>query len=401
MCAHLAVRFGLANPGATVWWVGPTYDDANDYGFDNTVPLLPPSLLDGEPSLTKPRRVPLATGAELSFRSAEREDSLRGGGVDLLVIDESGSTADRAWTSELRPTLTDTGGKLVAIGTPKGKRGWFYNWHLRGQDPDRPDVASWRGPTAMNPAIEASEIASAREDVPDRVFRQEYLAEFISDSGAAFADLDAATAGHSVPVEPGSGTIVHPVTIGVDLGRRENYTAIVVLDSASSVLDVRRLRHVSWKRVRETVETIAAGYGALSLAVDATRDNSVVEYLAERRGHGATVLPVSFGGASKRTMIDNLAAAIEAGEVALPDPDASEDTDALHRELGAFTYEFSDAGNIRYHAPSGAKDDTVDALALAVHARRSGGGARVRTREETRSVRTRDRSTSPRVRSRR
>ena len=98
MCAHLALEQALEEPGSTVWWVGPTYDDANDYGFDKMLPLLSPDILDGEPKRTKPRRITLVTGSEVSFRSAEREDSLRGGGVDFLIIDESASVPERAWS---------------------------------------------------------------------------------------------------------------------------------------------------------------------------------------------------------------------------------------------------------------------------------------------------------------
>jgi len=36
-------------------------------------------------------------------------------------------------------------------------------------------------------------------------------------------------------------------------------------------------------------------------------------------------------------------------------------------ELEVFEYDVTDAGTVRYSAPSGFHDDTVDALALAAH----------------------------------
>lgn len=47
----------------------------------------------------------------------------------------------------------------------------------------RPGWRSWRMPTSTNPYILASEIEDARLDLSDPVFRQEFLAEFVSDLG--------------------------------------------------------------------------------------------------------------------------------------------------------------------------------------------------------------------------
>lgn len=121
MAAHLALEYALENPGATVWWVAPTYDQANEFGFQKIKPLLSPALLASDPKRTKPRQFDLITESTISFRSAEREDSLRGGGIDFLVIDEAGTVPKRAWTEELRPALSDTLGDMVAIGTPRGR----------------------------------------------------------------------------------------------------------------------------------------------------------------------------------------------------------------------------------------------------------------------------------------
>lgn len=57
MCAHEIVKHGLEHPNSTIWWVGPTYDDANEFGFDNVDPLLTSDLLADEPKRSKPRRI--------------------------------------------------------------------------------------------------------------------------------------------------------------------------------------------------------------------------------------------------------------------------------------------------------------------------------------------------------
>ena len=385
LAANVAVRRALSDPGATIWWVAPTYQQANDYGFERIVDLLDPALVVGEPKLTAPRQIDLVTGATISFRSAEREDALRGGGVDLLVVDEAGSVPGRAWTEELRPTLSDTLGDLLAIGTPKGRGSWFSRWFDRGQSPDPEDgaVASWRAPTKQNPHVPDSEVDAARRDMPDRVFRQEYLAEFTADGSAVFPGVEAAVGEHTVPVDARevSGMDDRDVFgIGVDFARQSNYTAIVVLapDPDGRVIYTERLRHTSWSRIQARVEDVAARYRPATVAVDATRDNKVVEDLATAVPH---VAPVSFSASKKTTMVENLITRIEAGDVVLPVDGAAEDSDALLRELRQYEFDTTNRGNVRYHAPEHAHDDMVDALALAVEARRrTGPGTETRRR---------------------
>lgn len=368
MAAHEAMSRALETVGATIWWVGPTYDDANDYGFDKMTPLISPDVLASEPKRTKPRKIEFDTGSTVSFRSAEREDSLRGGGVDFLIIDESSSIPKRAWTEELRPTLSDTLGDALFIGTPKGKN-WFHDYYRRGQSSDHPDVASWQAPTHQNPHVLDSEIDSAKEDVPDRVFRQEYLAEFVDDAGGVFRGVRDSVQDYALPVDPDAAT--QPFAIGVDFARLENYTAICVLDRTGKLVAFKRMRETTWTRIQATIEQLADEYRPARVSVDASRDNKIVQDLEDS---GLDVEPVTFSTSRKRTLIDNLATRLEGGEMVL-----SSDASELINELEVFEYDMTASGNISYHAPSGFKDDSVDALALAAE------GSRTRpTRRKTR-----------------
>lgn len=356
MCAHLALERALEEPGSEIWWVAPTYDDANDYGFDKMRPLLSPDVVAGEPKRTKPRAIDLVNGSTVSFRSAEREDSLRGGGVDFLVIDESGAVPERGWTEELRPTLSDTLGDMVAIGTPKG-RNWFYRWYQRGQSADHDDVASWQAPTYQNPHVPDSEIDAAKGDMPERVFRQEYLAEFVDESGGVFQDVrERNVAEYDLAAATGEG----PYTIGVDFARFQDWTVVVALDATGRVVAFERLNQTTWTRIQDVVERVAETYAPNTVALDATRDNKIV---ADLEAGGLNVDPVSFSAATKRTLIENLITRLETGEVTLP---AS--ANVLVNELEVYEFDMSESGRVRYAAPAGFHDDCVDALALAVHA---------------------------------
>lgn len=357
MCHHEAIEYALTHENAHIWWVAPTFGDANELGFDPMIEdIIPPALIDGEPKRSAPREFSFKkTGSTISFRSAERMDSLRGRGLDLLIIDEAGSTPDRAWKAELRPSLVDTGGAMIAIGTPRG-RNWFFEWFQRGQDEEIENTQSFRFTTYDNPTIPEEEIEESRAELPERVFKREYLAKFLEDEGAVFGNVRERNA-KEYDLESAIGSA--PFTIGVDLGRTKNFTAIDVLDQHGTLVHSERLRGGSWSGIGDAIKRVHERYSPSSTFLDSTRDNALIQNLQR---DGVAVEPVRFTAQKKNEMVENLAARLELGEIVL-----SEDAEQLIAELEAFEFETTKAGNIRYTAPAGTHDDHVDALALAAN----------------------------------
>jgi hypothetical protein len=295
-----------------------------------------------------PYRHEFATGARLDYLTTGGKPNVSEG-YDWLVIDEAAKgVPERAWTQELRPTLSNTNGEAIFISTPDGK-GWFHDWWHRGQSADHPNVDSFRWTTFDAEHIPDAEVEAARDELPERIFEQEYLAVFRDDTGGVF-DVDDASAAY----EPDA--VTGPYRAGVDLARSEDYLAIVVLGAEGRVAHLTRERDLTWPQIQRRVETVAARFGDCPIAIDATRDNKVV---ADLERDGLDVRPVTFSAQRKQALVENLAAALEAGEVTVP-----EDT-ILATELSVFEYETTRAGNVRYGAPEGHHDDTVDALAMA------------------------------------
>lgn len=358
----------VSDQNLNLWWVAPSYDDANDLGFEplkRTLENMPGCQFIEDTRRAPPRKIWLTNGTEISFRSADRPESLVGRGVDYLVIDEAGSTKDHIWHEELRPTLSDTMGSMLAIGTPEG-RNWFFDWFHRGQDGELVDTHSWRFTTYHNPHVKNSEIDSAREQLPERVFRQEYLAEFMEDEGAVFGRIKERNV---QPYQLAGATGSAPYIIGIDLGRTENFTAITVLDVTGLLVHAERLRGGSWGSIGSAIQRVASQYAPCNLRIDATRDNALIERL-QRKLPRTAIDPVRFSGQNKGDMIENLAARLELGEIMLPT-----DAGTLVSELTAYTYETTPSGNVRYTAPSGSKDDFVDSLALAAKRPETQSGA--------------------------
>src|SRR4029434_3443645 len=77
-------------------------------------------------------RLELANGSRIISLPGD-EGTIRGfSGVAMLIIDEAALVADSLYYS-VRPMLAVSRGRLVALSTPFGKRGWFHDeWHGAG-----------------------------------------------------------------------------------------------------------------------------------------------------------------------------------------------------------------------------------------------------------------------------
>jgi len=125
--------------------------------------------------------VTLPGGGMVTVRSADNPDSLRGDGLNGLVVDEAAFQDEYLWTDVLRPALADRQGWAIFISTPNGKN-WFHDLFERGGKAD--GWESWQRPTSDNPLIVPEELESARHDLGPRSYRQEYEAEFMDTQGA-------------------------------------------------------------------------------------------------------------------------------------------------------------------------------------------------------------------------
>ena len=121
----------------------------------------------------------------LRMRSYDSRAGLRSDANDLLVVDEAAHIPGfkDIWEQELRPTLTDRKGEALFISSPKGHN-YFHD--LFSKAANDPEWAAFQMPSQRNPFLDPSEIEAARLDLPQLVFRQEYLAEFVQMAGAMF-----------------------------------------------------------------------------------------------------------------------------------------------------------------------------------------------------------------------
>ncbi|MGH9363378.1 MAG: hypothetical protein ACRD2T_15830, partial [Thermoanaerobaculia bacterium] len=115
--------------------------------------------------------------SEIRAKSADSPVSLLGEGLDWLVVDEAARLRPTIWDSHLSQRLIDKRGWALLISTPHGK-GWFYDLWRRGQGGEDREFESWNQPSWANPYLPGDLIEGQRHRIPERVFRQEYEAQF-------------------------------------------------------------------------------------------------------------------------------------------------------------------------------------------------------------------------------
>lgn len=140
-----------------------------------------------------PDRPVIASEGALSVRLANgsrilslpgTESTVRGFSADLLVIDEAARVEDALYEA-VRPMLAVTGGRLVALSTPSGRRGWFWEAWSGRERWHRSEV-----PAHLVPRISREFLDEERRTLPNLVFASEYECEFVDPLASVFSSKD-------------------------------------------------------------------------------------------------------------------------------------------------------------------------------------------------------------------
>jgi len=296
--------------------------------------------------------------SDIRAKSADNPVSLLGEGLDWLIVDEASRLKPVIWQSHLSKRLIDRRGWALLISTPRGK-GYFYDLFRRGQGDD-PDYISWNNPSWTNPLLDKELIEEERDRLPDRVFKQEFGAEFIEGSGAVFRKIrECATGDWQVPI-PRKAYFA-----GLDLAKVEDFTVLVIMNEAREVVFADRFNRIDWSHQINRVKAATDKYNRSCINVDSTGAGEPI--FESLRKAGCYVNAYPFTMKSKAALIDNLSIQFEQELITLPRPELwPEGID----ELEAFEYSVTEKGNVRTSAPYGVHDDIVIALSLAVWHRR-------------------------------
>lgn len=336
-----------------VGWISPTYKQCKKV-FKEIV-----RAMGKNPFITSANHSDLVlnftTGSTMLFYSAEAYDSIRGETFDALVGDEVAFWKPEAWNEVLKATVLVKGKKVLLLSTPKGKN-QFYT--LFNQSINNDNYHSFYGTSFDNPFIERSEIEDARRMLPDHIFRQEYLAEFLDDASSVFRNIKEC-------IDTGEET--RTLFAGVDLGRADDYTVLTIVDQNNREVYCERWRHLEWSTIISNVVTQLNKYKPNVLIESNGAQDAIYEQIRDKVNYNKSkVKPFVTTSKSKQAIVENLIVAFENKEIGIIGKDWQ------ISELEAFTYEYNlKTRQIKYSAPSGLHDDYVMSRAICNEAHKT------------------------------
>jgi len=170
-----------------VWYVAPSYRQAKSICWNELKDKLikhkwVKSINNSDLTIV------LRNNSRISLRGADNENSLRGIGLDFLVMDEFADIHKQAWYEVLRPTLSDTQGHALFCGSPRGFGNWSYELYKLGET--NKDWQSFKYTTLEGEQVSKEEIEQAKDDLDLRTFQQEYEATFVNYSGMIYYNFN-------------------------------------------------------------------------------------------------------------------------------------------------------------------------------------------------------------------
>lgn len=166
--------------GYNYWWVAPVFSQSK-IAFDRMKRKVTrfKAYKINESNLT----ITCPNGAIISFKSADNENSLYGDDVQCAVFDEASRAKPEAWYA-LRSTLTATNGDCILIANYKGSSNWLT---LLAEKSEKDSQYKKFVITAYDAVREGiltlAEVEQAKKDLPDKIFKELYLAEGGDEAG--------------------------------------------------------------------------------------------------------------------------------------------------------------------------------------------------------------------------
>ena len=356
LALNLTMLWGINEPGVKILWVSPLFSQAQKVmrDLDNSVKGM--NIIKS--ANFSNNIVSFTNGSELIFRSAERYDAIRGYTFDYAILDECAYFNESAWIEAIRPTLMVRGKKVIFISTPSGKN-WFHKMYQYGISNEYPQYKSYHGNYKDNPFADISEIEDAKKTLPDNVFKQEYMGEFIDDGGEVFGNIKNSTF-NEYPTPNGQ------IYCGIDLGRQNDYSVATFMDKDGRVIDIYRDNKREWSSIVDTMVMMIKKYKAITTIEVNSMGDVIYEQLSRRVKN---IHPFVTSNNSKQEIIEGLILDFNEGNIQIPTPHLFE---PLYNELSSFTFEYSPSTRkIKYGAPSGLHDDCVISLALSNYTRKT------------------------------
>jgi hypothetical protein len=171
VAAALALAMALQEAGSLTLVLSPSLRQSAE-SFRKVLDLYRTCAAALPPSAESALRLELANGSRIVSLPG-KESTVRGySKVRLLIVDEASRVDDSLYYS-IRPMLAVSGGRLIALSTPFGKRGFFYKEWTDGTGWERVEVNAY-----ACPRISRAFLDEERRSLPPLFFESEYMCQF-------------------------------------------------------------------------------------------------------------------------------------------------------------------------------------------------------------------------------
>ena len=178
--AILSLHRSIYHPGSLTLLLSPSLRQSQELfrkvsGMVRITKTMPRLIEDSKLFLTLENRSRIVSlpGSEGTVRGYSE--------ASLIVLDESAQVEDELYKA-IRPTLAVSGGSLVLLSTPRGRRGHFHRIWSDGASWEKYEVKADRCLRIPREFLEEEKIA-----LGDAWYSQEYFCEFIAEAGGIFS----------------------------------------------------------------------------------------------------------------------------------------------------------------------------------------------------------------------
>lgn len=196
LALNLVFREALNTPGR-YWVVAPEYKQAKSiYWRDLVDKFIPHELIikkNDQELILEIRTMVEGKTSIIEFKGSDNENSLRGAGLNGVVLDEFAFQKEYVWNKILSPMLVQTNGWAMFITTPNGVANHFKKfwddavaWEAEGD----PDWKTFHFTSYDNPLIPKENLDKEREKLVPEFFQQEYMADFAKFVGLIYTGFD-------------------------------------------------------------------------------------------------------------------------------------------------------------------------------------------------------------------
>jgi hypothetical protein len=178
--ALLALHIAAYTPGALVLLVSPSQRQSSE---------LFRKVLSHHRVLDEAPEIAAESAMRVEFRNRSRivalpgsDDTIRGYSAAAAVIVDEAARVPESLLSAVRPILATSNGRLIALTSPAGQRGWFHSEWITGDGWHKLRVTS-----DMVPRISQEFLDDERKALGPLLFSQEYECAFVDAEEQLFA----------------------------------------------------------------------------------------------------------------------------------------------------------------------------------------------------------------------